>query len=236
MDFDNILFEYFGKYEELSAQCSLIFDKFKEKYPQEIKCKIGCVDCCYALFDLTLIEAIYINRKFNEVLPEEIRSKVVEEAGTIDRKIYKIKRWAYKERQKGVPEDKILEEVGKQRIKCPLLTEENKCLMYQYRPITCRLYGLPLGISGKLKICALSGFEPGKKYQAVMVDKINQRLFELSQSFVSSIPTRYSALHEVLVPISMVLITDYNEEYLGIISCDNMSGPKGPSWTIGGNG
>ena len=226
--------EFFVRYEKLAKGCSDIFESMKKKYPKEVTCKIGCVDCCYALFDLTLIEAMYINKRFYEIVPKSEQEKILDEAGRIDRQIYKIKRWAFRERQKGVPEEKILEEVGKKRIKCPLLSEDNKCILYEFRPITCRVYGLPLAVSGEVKICSKSGFVPGKKYETVFIEKINTRLFQLSTELVQSIPTRYTALNEVLVPLSMALLTDYNEEYLGIIKCDEVPGPKGPVWTLGG--
>ncbi len=46
-----------------------------------------------------------------------MREEILESAGRIDRQVYKIKRWAFRERQKGVPEDKILEEIGKKEDK-----------------------------------------------------------------------------------------------------------------------
>jgi Fe-S-cluster containining protein len=226
--------EFFKKYEKLASGCAELFESLKNKYPEEITCKIGCVDCCYALFDLSLIEAMYINRKFYEIVPQNIRKQVLERADRIDRQIYKIKRWAFKERQKGVPEDKILEEVGKKRVRCPLLSDDNRCLMYEFRPITCRLYGLPLVIGDEVKICPKTGFVLGKKYESIFMEKINQKLFNLSTELVRSIPTKHTALNEVLVPLSMALLTDYNEEYLGIIQCVDKPGPKGPSWVLGG--
>ncbi len=226
--------EFFARYEQLAKGCSDIFESMKKKYSKEVSCKLGCVDCCYALFDLTLIEAMYLNKKFYELVPKSEQEKILEEADRIDRQIYKIKRWAFRERQKGVAEDKILEEIGKKRIKCPLLSENNKCILYEFRPITCRVYGLPLAISGDVKICSKSGFVPGQKYETVIIDKINSRLFQLSTELVQCIPTRYTALNEVLVPLSMALLTDYNEEYLGIITCDEVPVPKGPVWTLGG--
>ncbi len=55
--------EFFARYERLAKGCSDIFESMKGKYPKEVTCKEGCTDCCYALFDLTLIEAMYINKK-----------------------------------------------------------------------------------------------------------------------------------------------------------------------------
>ncbi len=34
---------------------------------------------------------------------------------------------------------------------CPLLSTEGKCLVYEYRPMTCRLHGIPLvDVSGEV--------------------------------------------------------------------------------------
>ena len=209
---------FFEEYELLLKKADDIFLTVKQKYPEEVTCKEGCTDCCYALFDLTLIEAMYINFQFNKnITDKKQREEVLEEANKIDRKIYKLKRRLFKEKQKGKSTEEILEEVSKTKIRCPLLGEDSKCILYKYRPITCRLYGIPLSFDGKVKTCSLSNFVAGKKYPAVFVDKIQDQLILLSKKLVSSIPTRYTRLWEVLVPLSMALLTDYDDEYLGIV-------------------
>ena len=40
------------------------FAKVKEQFPDAVKCREGCADCCHALFDITLIEALYVNTRF----------------------------------------------------------------------------------------------------------------------------------------------------------------------------
>ena len=64
MDFD--LTPYFKRYEALLSLADQLFEKVSQQYPECMRCKIGCSDCCHALFDLTLIEALYINHKFSE--------------------------------------------------------------------------------------------------------------------------------------------------------------------------
>ncbi len=60
------LMPYFKKYEALVSKAEAVFEQVKSKFPDEVKCKEGCSDCCHALFDLTLVEALYINFRFNE--------------------------------------------------------------------------------------------------------------------------------------------------------------------------
>jgi len=231
--------EFFKQYENLVTKVDTMFERIQSEYPQEVACEQGCCDCCYAMFDLSLVEAMYLNQKFHEQLSEEQKSDIYEKANRADREAYRIKRNMYKEYQKGVPDDTILEEVGKKRIRCPLLTEDNDCLLYTYRPITCRIYGVPMSIQGEVHTCTQSRFVKGKQYPAIYMDQIHQKLLQLSHKMVESIPTKHIKLGEVLVPVSMAILNEYNEEYLGILKSNDKSEDKCESssdmvWTVPG--
>lgn len=231
-DFD----EFFNRYEDIVSKVDDMVARIKSEYPQEVTCKVGCTDCCYAMFDLTLIEAMYLNKKFYGNIFDDQRSKILENADRADREAYRIKRKVYKEHQKGVPDEAIFEEVGKKRVRCPLLTDSGECILYTYRPITCRVYGVPMYINGEVHTCAQSGFVTGKQYPAIYIEKIHQKLLQLSHELVGSIPTKHIKLGEVLVPVSMALLTEYNNDYLGIINpkdkeCESSSDMV---WTISG--
>ncbi len=96
------------------------------------------------------------------------------------------------------------------------MNKEDTCDLYDFRPTTCRLYGLPTAIGGVSHTCGRSGFYEGKIYPTINMDVIHRKLFELSEEIARAIRTRYPKLHEMLVPLSMALLTDYNEEYLGV--------------------
>ena len=71
----------FQQYEALRAQADAVFSTVRNQFPQCVACKEGCSDCCHALFDLSLVEAMYINRAFQEHFgygPE--RSAILERA------------------------------------------------------------------------------------------------------------------------------------------------------------
>ncbi len=227
--------EFFKEYEKLVNNVDTMFERIQSEYPEEVTCELGCCDCCYAMFDLTLVEAIYLNQVFHQNLSEVQKSNIYEKADRADREAYRIKRNMYKEHQKGVPDDKILQEVGRKRIRCPLLTEDNKCLLYTYRPITCRIYGVPMSIQGEVHTCTKSNFVPGKQYPAIYMDQIQQKLLQLSHKMVESIPTQHVKLGEVLVPVSMALLNVYNDEYLGIIKSSTKSDSSHNAvWTVPG--
>lgn len=209
--------EYFAQYEALVAEVDSVFNRVADMHGDCITCKTGCSDCCHALFDLSFIEALYLNHKFLERYPfGEERSKIVEAANAADRKAYKTKRQLYRESMKGTDSRELLEAMAKERIRCPLLNDEDKCIMYDVRPITCRLYGIPTNIGGKAHTCGLSKFEAGKPYPTVSLDAIQDRLAKISFEACKSIKSLYKELPGVFVPVSMALITTYDEDYLGL--------------------
>lgn len=207
---------YFKHYEMVVSQVESAFEKVKTEYSQCVKCKVGCDDCCHALFDLSLIEAMYIKSKFDERFKGDHRSLLIEKANETDRNIYRIKRAAFKEHESGKPEAEILRDMAHHRVRCPLLNDNCQCDMYEVRPITCRLYGIPTEIGGKGHTCGLSGFEEGRAYPTIKLEVIQQRLYDISFALANDIKSRYPDLAQMLVPLSMALLTDYSMEYLGV--------------------
>lgn len=219
---------FFEKYEELLKAADAVFEKVEKEFPECVKCRQGCADCCHALFDLTLIEALYINHHFRKIYDNrpDAKAVLVKKANAADRQVYKIKRNAFKKVESGTPEEDVLAELAMERIRCPLLNENNRCDMYDYRPITCRFYGIPTAIGGKGHTCGLSGFKPGEAYPTVNLDAIQQRLTHISQEIVETIQSQYVKMGDMLVPLSMALLTIYDDEYLGLADEDAETTPQ----------
>jgi Fe-S-cluster containining protein len=208
--------EYFKKYEAIVAEVDAVFKKFETEMPDLVKCGKGCSDCCYALFDVTLVEAMYINAKFNEKFSGLERSAILDRADKADRAIHKLKRKVYKASQEGRPVNDILLEVAKARVRCPMLGEDDLCSIYENRPITCRLYGVPTSIGGEAHTCNKAGFKGGEKYPTVNMDIILDRLLAIGKELQTGIGSRFRELGEMLLPVSMAIVTEYDEQYLGV--------------------
>jgi Fe-S-cluster containining protein len=208
--------KFFKRYEKIRAQADQVFEKIRNQYPDCVKCKLECSDCCYALFDLTLIEALYLNFNFNKILPEDRKIQLIEVSNRADRTICKLKKKAYKAFTLGTSEDEILAKLAEERVACPLLDTKKCCELYEYRPITCRLYGIPLSIAGKGHTCGISEFTPGEKYSTVNLDAFQNKLIELSKELVIELQSKHVKMGELLVPVSMALLNTYDESYLGI--------------------
>ena len=106
--------------------------------------------------------------------------------------------------------------MAKERVRCPLLNEAELCDLYDYRPLTCRFYGIPTAIAGAGHTCGQSAFEKGKQYPTVNLDLVNSQLQQISMELIRDLKSRYVKLSDMLVPLSMALLTIYDDDYLGV--------------------
>lgn len=205
----------FQRYEELRGSADAIFSSQREKYSQCVACKPGCSDCCSALFDLSLAEAMYINRAFSRKYghgPE--RSKILERAAAQDRLLTKLKRELFRAEKNGESAEKIMNMAASARMRCPLLDDADRCLLYEDRPITCRLYGVPLAIGSKSHVCGFSSFDKGESYPTVQLAKIQRRLDDMSAEAARISESPYD-LGDIYMPLSMALLTDFDSAWFG---------------------
>ena len=207
--------KYFDEYKKLVAGADKAFAQIQQACPDKVTCKQGCCDCCYALFDLTLIEAMYLNYHFKK-LPQDIKNRVYLRADKADRKMAVAKKKAFRMQEKGEAREEVLKMVGQEKIRCPFLGDDDQCEMYEHRPITCRLYGVPQEIRGQAHVCGLSGFTPGSPYPTVKVERLQDSLVLLSNALVKGLDSKYDKLAAVFVPVSSAVLTVYDEDYLGV--------------------
>jgi Fe-S-cluster containining protein len=141
MNLDDIL----KRYSELLAGVDSWFARCQTAFPGEVRCGKGCSGCCRGLFDITLLDAWYLKVGFSR-LPDEVRRVVRERAGHRLEGLKSI--WP----ELSPPfmlncrpeEDWELLMPDDDESPCVLLGDDGRCLVYEYRPMTCRLHGLPL--------------------------------------------------------------------------------------------
>ena len=176
----------FIELSRLFELCDQAVADVKQNYPKEMVCRKGCADCCHAFFDVSLIEAININRAFNK-LDRKQKREIIRNAEKFNEQWQKL--------------NNMGTDVSKMRIKCPLLSKKHReCQLYQVRPVNCRTYGIPTLFDGSTHVCGLSGFKKGQKYPTLNMEPIQQKLLELSQQ-ISPGP-----MGQVRWPISIAVI------------------------------
>jgi Fe-S-cluster containining protein len=120
------------------------FGKVRRKYAEQMQCGKGCTACCYGLFDITLADAVEVSRGFAS-LAEELKDRVYSKSTALHRKPHD-----------AVPDlaqptilpeddqrlDQIVDAV--EMAPCPCLGDKGECLIYERRPLACRLEGVPM--------------------------------------------------------------------------------------------
>ena len=172
--------DIFEKYEQLAAQAEQSFNEMQQSYGDCVKCAVQCSDCCNAVFGLFPIESAYLNYRFHE-LDEPAQKEITARLADFEKSLTAMQE---KIRACGDDTGKINEIMATQRVKCPLLNDQQKCSIYAHRPVTCRVYGIPTIINGKIHACWKAGFEKGKAYPAFDLDGIYKELFELSKNLL----------------------------------------------------
>ena len=218
------MFDYqsvFEQYEALVRKVDQAVDRVQAAHPGEVRCGQGCSDCCFAVFDLTLAEAFYLNAHSHWELAESVRKAVLQRAETADRQFYQLKHKLQRLRQReGKGDRELLQYLAEQRVRCPLLNEENGCDGYAFRPLTCRIYGIPAAIQGAPRICGLSGFRPGMTYPTVHLDRVQEELFDLSGRLLqaAAVEDPEQKLRGLVVPVSEALMMDFDEEFFRLLA------------------
>jgi Fe-S-cluster containining protein len=144
--------EILRKYGALLDEVDRWFASCQTKAPVDISCGSGCGECCRGLFDITLLDACYLKSGFDR-LDEAIKTAVLEKARLRVNGLqalwpdfgppYILNYRPEEEWEILMPDD--------DETPCPLLGDDGRCLVYEQRPMTCRLHGLPLiDLSGEV--------------------------------------------------------------------------------------
>jgi Fe-S-cluster containining protein len=136
------LLEQYGK---LLDEVDDWFEKCMQAHPDKINCHQGCSCCCRGLFDITLLDAIYLQKGI-QLLDDYIKSGILNRSEERLKKISEqfpsyVSPWILN----SIPEtvwDEIMPE--EDETPCVLLSSEGNCLVYRNRPMTCRLNGIPM--------------------------------------------------------------------------------------------
>jgi Fe-S-cluster containining protein len=195
------------RYERLATRADQAFQKMLQDYPECIKCKPHCSDCCHALFGLFLIEAVYIKRHFEELERKKRRAALLG-GNKADRDLKKLEKKMHKS---GGASEMGTESLAKERIRCPLLDDQKECILYPYRPITCRVYGIPTSIQGKARVCGKAGFKKGESYPAFDLDGAYKKLYSLSKELLKGVGRRDFEKALLLISVSKAIRTPRND-------------------------
>jgi len=134
-----------AKYRTLLREIDTWFSTASAGFPEHIRCASGCSGCCRGLFDITLLDAALLDQGFS-LLPYHSREDILRKAHARLLQLREI--WPdltppFILNHRPEAEWTELMPEGDET-PCVLLDDDGRCLVYNHRPMTCRLHGLPL--------------------------------------------------------------------------------------------
>ncbi|MEP7337508.1 MAG: YkgJ family cysteine cluster protein [Acidobacteriota bacterium] len=106
-------------YRQFIEQVDRLAARLSSQYARHLACRAGCSGCCHHHLSVFAVEAAAV-REAIEALPKETGAAIEQQAREV-----------------------IEREAGNQPVACPLLVED-RCSIYESRPLICRTQGLPL--------------------------------------------------------------------------------------------
>lgn len=200
---------FFHNYELLVDKSEIAFRNVKEKHGGCVKCELHCSDCCNAVFGIFLVEALYIREHF-EHINDDKKQAIIERAKEADQAIEDLQK-----KLKTFEGDPGMQAytLARERVRCPMLDDNDECVLYQRRPITCRVYGIPTKIHGKTRSCGKAGFINGETYPILDLDSLYRDLYILSKDILTEakIESRDEDKASLLISMSKVIQTPVND-------------------------
>lgn len=197
----------YNSYLKVAAEWEAEFARNRTLYGEKIHCRKGCCDCCSQLFQITEIEAAYVSRGV-KLLPETRQEELKKRAQEYQ-----------KQREKLLESRNIPDAWGTLpppglRLTCPAL-QDGTCSIYEYRPLICRKYGIPLYNPRKpdrIFACELN-FQPGEEIHDDQLIQIQTRLFNQWAEVQSDYNARGGVRDPKPLTVARAILEDF-ETYL----------------------
>jgi Fe-S-cluster containining protein len=182
--------------------------------PGMLACRRGCSACCRGLFDITLLDACLLRVGFAQ-LPAATREQVLTRCRPRLAELQR--RWPQLAEPfllNGLPDDSWMEMPEGDETPCPLLGDDGLCLSYDFRPMTCRLHGLPnIDVSGEdfsTDLCTLHPDDPHTLPAATLRWRFRvtfSREIALLRAFTLQLTGTPTSAADTFIPLA--LLADY---------------------------
>lgn len=132
-------------WQDLISRFDRWFEATAGRHPGVIPCRAGCSACCHGPFDISAADVLLLKEGV-ATLPASEREQVSERGRQLlDRMRTMAPEWAAPFDIASLGEDEfdiLCEALAAEP--CPLLDADGRCRVYAYRPLVCRMIGLPL--------------------------------------------------------------------------------------------
>lgn len=137
--------EILDRYGLLLHEVDIWFARCLENFRSDITCREGCSACCRGLFDITLLDALYVKRGIDQLEPSLVAGLKKQALLRLDEIRANIPTFTKPWFLDVLPGELVATMMPEDdQTPCLLLSERGHCRIYSHRPMTCRLHGIPL--------------------------------------------------------------------------------------------
>jgi protein tyrosine phosphatase (PTP) superfamily phosphohydrolase (DUF442 family) len=140
------LADFFAEYEAIAQGFEEKREGYRRKGRGYEECGLDSDFCCHEGFEIKFIEAVYINNKLNKILTSKERLEIIARAAGLSATIKKRLANQVEDIEDGGARQKDHQSSRLPDYLCPL-NVVGKCSLYEYRPLRCRSYGIPVNIA-----------------------------------------------------------------------------------------
>jgi Fe-S-cluster containining protein len=164
-------------YRALLADVDAWYRSVKSAHPDQVPCTKGCRECCIGLFDVSLADRDLLREGLAKADPA-VRTDIQARAAALMGRLREVEPGLGETLDGMSPDaiDDLCDAVGD--VECPVLGREGECRLYEHRPLTCRMSGVPVvDVSGKTVYpegCAKCTLKP-KDTPRLDCDRISKR-------------------------------------------------------------
>ncbi|MBJ6723764.1 YkgJ family cysteine cluster protein [Geomonas sp. Red875] len=134
-----------NNYATLLGRVDRWFARCSEQHPEAIACRSGCSFCCRSLFDITILDAYFLKQGFARLQPAVQKAVLDKCRKRVALMQAQWPEFAHPYLLNYRPEEDweaLMPDADE--TPCVLIGEDGRCLLYEHRPMTCRLHGIPL--------------------------------------------------------------------------------------------
>ncbi len=133
----------------LFEEASLWFRRARASLLEAIPCGQGCCACCVGLFPITRLDAQELRLGLDTILPPQRTSIIVRATSQVDMieaSYPRLRSTPCLDEWDDTTLDAMIEQFAE--LPCPALGTDGSCLVYAFRPVTCRTMGIPTESNG----------------------------------------------------------------------------------------
>lgn len=163
----------------LMARCDQWFERARASLLGNLPCRRGCSRCCIGPFAITRLDATVLQRGRDSLAPSvrlAIESSARSQVAAFEAAFPRLKEDAALDGWSDREVDGLVERF--RTLPCPALAEDGSCRVYAFRPMTCRMMGIPVEVDGLVAgACEVQTAVPVQRIPLVLRQE-EQRLAE----------------------------------------------------------